>query len=341
MYHHFNFSKQTPQNRNEAGTRIIANSDNFPILKGMSLYKLTLKPRALREPHWHPNADELGYCLKGELLITFYHTDDLLQTFLVKAGEMFFIPSGALHYLVNVGEGDAELLVEFSHENPEEFNLSSSLGAFTNAVLGNTWGVPEEYFKKLNRPLQDRFAVLAPKAPIPESALYTTPYRYNIEGSTPPLQTAGGSARMAKQSKWPILKKQALYSLILTKGGMREPHWHPETAEMGYVQAGTGRMTVLSPDGDKDTYLLEPGDLYFIPKAYPHHIETLSDQPLHFLIFFDQSMPEDIGFTGSIKSFPNEALGAVLDVEPSFFDQLHKYYNDLFIVDKINPEDPH
>ena len=69
-----------------------------------------------------------------------------------------------------------------------------------------------------------------------------------------------------------------MFSLVITSAGMREPHWHPETAEMGYVIKGHARMTILQPSGDNklDTYILKPGDVYFIPRAYPHHIEVIS-----------------------------------------------------------------
>lgn len=335
--HLFHLSSTSPHNKTEGGERIKAYSGNFPILKGMSVYKLLLQPRGAREPHWHPNADELGYCLQGQVLVTFYHTADLKQTLLVQAGEMFLIPSGALHYIANVGKEKAELLLQFSHENPEEFGLSSSIGMFSNAVLGNTWGVDQKLFQKLHRPLQDRFAVLTQAAErIPPEAQTSSPYHYNLEGSQPILDKPGGSVRMARQNFWPILKQQSLYSLRLTGQGMREPHWHPETGEMGYVHTGQGRMTILNPSGEKDTYLLKPGDLYYIPKAYPHHIENIAQDPLHFLIFFDQAMPRDVGFTGSVRSFSNEILGSVLQVEPAFFNHLNKYYTDLFIVDKIN-----
>jgi oxalate decarboxylase len=341
--HLFHLSAETPQDKTEGGERIRAYSDNFPILKGMSLYKVLLRPRGVREPHWHPNADELGYCLKGQVLVAFYHTGDLKQTFLVQAGEMFFIPSGALHYIANVGKENAELLLQFSHENAEEFALSSSIGMFSNSVLGNTWGVSHELFNKLHRPLKERFAVLiqAPES-IPPEAQYSNPYHYNVEASLPILNKAVGSVRVARQNVWPILKCQSLYSLKLADIGMREPHWHPETAELGYVQSGRGRMTILNPNGDVDTYLIQPGDLYYIPKAYPHHIENVGQGQdlLHILIFFDQAMPRDIGFTGSVRSFSNEVLGSVLQVEPSFFENLNKYYADLLIVDKINPLDP-
>lgn len=338
--HLLQFSQLPPDEKTEGGLRIKASKMNFPILKGMSLYKLILEPRGVREPHWHANADELGYCLKGEVLVSLYHTGDAKATFLVKAGEAFLIPSGAFHYIENTGKGPAELILNFSHEEPEDFHLSSTLGMFSDAVLGNTWHVEGQVFHPLKRSLKSVFATLRKdSAKVPDYARYATPYRYNLEGAQPLVTNAGGSAKMARENTWPIAKRQALYSLTLTGEGMREPHWHPETAELGYVAQGTGRMSIQSPSGSVDTYIIKEGDLYFIPKAYPHHIENLSGEPLHLLIFFDQGMPRDIGLTGSVRSYPNEVLGSVMHTAPDFFDQLHKYYADLFIVEKINPVD--
>lgn len=338
--HLFKFSQLGPQEKTEGGTRKKASKQNFPILSGMSLYKLVLYPNGIREPHWHANADELGYCRHGEVLIGLYDTSDTKATFLVKQGETFFIPSGALHDIENVGSQNAELILCFSSDSVEDFGLSGTMGAFTNAVLGNTWSVNQKVFEHYKRSTANTFASLSNKtSAIPDEASYDTPYRFNLLGSEPILENEGGSARMARQNYWPILQDQALYSLILTGKGMREPHWHPETSELGFVNEGRGRMSILSPSGSIDTYIMEEGDIYFIPKAYPHHIENLEGETLHLLIFFDQAMPKDIGFTGSVKSYSNETLASITGQPPELFEGLPKYYQDLFIVTKTNPLD--
>lgn len=336
--HLFKLSQYPPSEQTEAGVRIKANRDNFPILsgRGMSLYKLVLQPQGVREPHWHANADELGYCLKGSVLITLYDTGDVAATFVVQAGECFLIPSGALHYLQNVSTAATEIIFCFSSDATEDFNLSTTLAMFSNSVLGNTWAQSRQAFEVFNRPKEATFAALNPaRIEVPAEAFYKSPYRFGIEASEPLLANAGGSARMARQNIWPMAINQALYSLRLTGVGMREPHWHPGTAELGYVEQGRGRMSIMGGDGNIDTYIMEEGDIYFIPKAYPHHIENLNDQQdLHLLIFFDQGMPKDIGFTGSIRAFPSTALAAVTHNGATFFENLPKYYKDAFIVTK-------
>jgi oxalate decarboxylase len=338
--HLFHLSELAPQTKREGGYRVKATKSLFPILEGMSFYKLVLLKNAIREPHWHANADELGYCLKGQILVSLYANNNVKATFLVTPGEAFFVPSGTLHGIENIGEDTAEIILEFSNEEPEDFGLSSVFGMFTDAVLGNTWNVSQDKFKPLIRSTEEVFIAMR-KGPvtISKDAHYSTPYRYSLEAASPLVSNEGGSARVARQDVWPIVEHQALYSLELTGKGMREPHWHPDTAELGYIQRGKGRISIQSPSGSVDTFEINPGDIYFIPKAYPHHIENLTDSPLHLLIFFDQPLPADIGFTGSVKSFSNEVLMAVFNSPADLFPSLPTYYKDLFIVNKVNPVD--
>lgn len=338
--HLFHLSALEPQTKREGGYRVKATKKIFPALDGMSFYKLVLLKNAIREPHWHANADELGYCIKGKLLISLYANGNVRNVFLVTAGEAFFVPSGALHSIENVGEDAAELILQFSHEEPEDFSLSSVFGMFSNAVLGNTWQVSQEKFLPLVRSSEEVFIALRKgSVSVPSDVSYTSPYRYSLEMASPLVVNQGGSAKVARQDVWPIVQRQALYSLELTGEGMREPHWHPDTAEMGYIHQGRGRISIQSPSGHVDTFEIKEGDIYFIPKAYPHHIENLTGHSLHLLIFFDQPMPEDIGFTASVKSFSNEVLRAALNAPESLFSSLPVYYKDLLIVNKINPLD--
>ena len=129
-----------------------------------------------------------------------------------------------------------------------------------------------------------------------------------------------------------------MYSLRITANGMREPHWHPDTAEMGYVLAGHARMTVLDPDGSTDTWDMKPGDVYFIPRAYPHHIEVLGPDEIHFLIFFDQPVPGDIGFRASATAMSGPVMAAMLGVPLADLPDFGATYADPLIVKRVNPQ---
>jgi oxalate decarboxylase len=335
MTHLFPLRSQVAQKQAAGASKKRASKTNFPVLQGVSLALLSLPSKCVREPHWHANADELGYCLKGALFISFYGSNGVREEFFVQAGEAFFIPSGFLHYIENIAEETAEIVLYFSHEEPEDFALSSTLGAFSNSVLASTWASKDQLFEGLPRSTQEVFAALNTHPfSLKEEAHYASSYRFNLEASSPLISTPFGSAKVARQNVWPILQKQALYSLEITNTGMREPHWHPETSELGFVKEGVGFMTILLPDGSLDSYEIKPGDVYFIPKAYPHHIENRGSSSLKIAIFFDLEMPKDIGLTASVRSFSNEALGSVMNVNPTFFKELPRYFEDLFLVGK-------
>ena len=313
--------------------------DDFPLLNRLSIKRVLLAPRGLREPHWHANAHELTYCLAGSLLVTIVDNKDGVSSFTLDPGQMFFARSGSLHCFENVGATEAELIVAFSHEKPSDFSLHATFGAMTDAVLGNTFGLKAEAFAGVKRDTSAPYIVPGHGHPVPASARFADPHRFDIQAQIPPIDHPFGNARVARVQFWPLLDQIAMYSIEVAGDGMREVHWHPETAEMGYVHKGRARMTVLDPDGSTDTYLLGPGDAYFIPRAYPHQIEVL-DEEIHFLIFFDQPTPGDIGLklVGSAISRP--VLAATFGLAEADLPAFPPITGDPLIVSRVNPVDP-
>ena len=339
--HVFSLRNVTPQVDRDGGSRLAVDASTFPILRGLSLYRAVLKPLGLREPHWHPNANELTYCLTGEALVTIFSNGSIHDTFSVRAGEMFFVPSGYLHHFENTATTEAEFIIAFSHERPEDFGISGAVGCMSNSVLGNTFGLPSDTFQALPKSSESTVFGLrkTPAKPSFESH-FPNQHKFAVETMAPPIATSDGLAKTAKKAFWPILENISMFSLRINDTGMREPHWHPRTAEMGYVVKGRARMTVLSPGAKVDTYELSPGDMYFIPRAYPHHIENIGVEEIHFLIFFDQANSEDIGYTGGLRAYTNEVLGAAFGCDPKFFENLPPYAEDALIVGRKNPVSP-
>jgi len=112
------------------------------------------------------------------------------------------------------------------------------------------------------------------------------------------------------------------------------------TAELGYVATGHARMRILDPDRSLDEYLLAPGDVYFVPRAYPHHIEVVGYDEFHFLIFFDQPTPGDIGYRATASAFSREVLAATFDVPERLLPVFPFTPADPLIVPRRNPVDP-
>jgi len=312
-------------------------ADTFPILNGLSVKRLMINPGAMRTPHWHANANELTYCLSGTALVSVLDSASKFSSFTISAGEMFHIDSGALHHIENIGEDRAEFIIAFGSERPEDFGLGASFGAMTDAVLGNTYDLPASDFAAIRRDTVDRkLAVREGEPAVPPSAYFNDPHKFSVESQSPAISLLVGSAHLARVQFWPALQDMSMYSLRIREDGMREPHWHPVTAEMGYVHRGSARMTIMEPDGTVDTWRLTEGDVYFIPRAYPHHIEVVGSDDINFLIFFDQPTPGDIGFRASGSAYSRQVLAATFNTHLSALPALPFTNTDPLIVTRTN-----
>ena len=313
----------------------------LPLMHRLSIRHLVLEAQGVREPHWHANAHELGYCIGGEALITIAGNHAQRESFVVGAGEMFFVPSGAMHSIENIGRAKAEFVLAFSHETPEDFGLKAAFGVMTDAVLGNTFDLPAAAFVPFDRAgAGDKILSLNSHSLVEGQARHVNPYKYSVEATPPQVDFPAGTAHTTKAALWPALRDIAMFSVTITEQGMREPHWHPETAEMGYVVAGTARMTILDPGGSVDTYIIGPGDTYFIPPAYPHHIENVGEGTFHVLVFFDQVNPGDIGYRSLINVYPRDVIAAAFGMSEDELPNFPFTEIDPLLVPRANPIDP-
>lgn len=74
------------------------------------------------------------------------------------------------------------------------------------------------------------------------------------------------------------IRNQSLAEARLPPGGQTTPHYHPQTEEIYYILAGTGRMTIGEESRD-----VGPGDAIAIPPGAPHTIQNTGDDVLKFL----------------------------------------------------------
>ena len=329
-----------PAFESELGSVTVIDAASLPILQGLSIKRVVLEPGTIREPQWNVNANQLAYCTAGTVLVSILGNADAFSSFVVTAGQMYHVESGAVYHIENIGEEKAELILALRSERPQHFSLHASFNAMTNAVLGNTYDLPSSAWAAFDRSPATPIVRRAGAADIPSTAGLPNAHLFDAEGQHPPLSYAYGDARLARKEYWAALEDISMYCLRIKENGMREPHWHPITAEMGYVNQGHARMRVLDPDGTLDEYELSPGDLYFVPRAFPHHIEVLGEDDINFLIFFDQPTPGDIGYRATASAFSREVLAASFNIPERNLPQFPFTPVDPLIVARPNPRDP-
>jgi oxalate decarboxylase len=338
--HTFNLESIRPQAVLEGGTRAMASKDNFSILNGMALYSLRLDSGGVREPHWHPNADELSYCISGSALMTIFSPGAGHDTFTVGTGEIVFVPKGYLHHIENIGHSETKFAIAFNHEKPEDIGISGSTGSIPDKVLGATFGLGAEYFSNFKKSGHDLLITFRSKTEDATATATTTTYhripnyhKFNLKDFPPMVQTKGGTVSLGNANNFGILSGLACYLLTLKPKGIREPHWHPNAAELDYVITGRARMTIFSPGDTVDTFEVGPGEVVFIPSAYFHYIENVDDSDdMQFAVFFNHERPEDIGISGAFGAYSTEVLGSIFGLQPKILEALPKYQEDLFVV---------
>ncbi len=296
----------------------------------MALATITLKKGGIREPHWHPNADEMTYCVEGKALITMFSPGNNHDTFTLSAGEVVYFPKGYIHHIENIHQGPSRFILAYDHRSPEDLDLSQSMGSMSVHVLASTFGSSKEVFQTLKKQAKDTF--ISQRKSVAKSASIPNHNKFNIERINPQIQTKGGLARIANKASFPALEHLALFSLRIAKNGIREPHWHPNATELNFVVEGKARLTILSPSGDIDTFELLPNQGSIIPAGYFHHIENLGPKELHMTVYFNNALPDDIGLSGAVSAYSKETLASLFGVSPELISHLHKFEEDRMIV---------
>ena len=123
-----------------------AEAADFPISATMTGVILELDPGALRELHWHPNADEWQYVISGTIRGTLFGSRGRYREATLDAGDVGYIPQGYGHSLENVGHGPATILIVFNAGVYETVDLSQWLAGQPTDVLAVSFGMPARTF---------------------------------------------------------------------------------------------------------------------------------------------------------------------------------------------------
>lgn len=98
----YHASKQAPTKFDGGSTKVV-DCGVFPETN-LSALIITLDPGAMREIHWHPDADELQYYLSGEARMTVFDATANARTFNYRAGDVGYVPKTLAHYIENIGK---------------------------------------------------------------------------------------------------------------------------------------------------------------------------------------------------------------------------------------------
>jgi oxalate decarboxylase len=146
--HKYRLLSQEPDAVFKGGKEWRVGTDKFPIATTMTGLILELEPGALRELHWHPNADEWQYVVTGDITVTMFGANGRFRVESLSGGDVGYIPQGYGHSVENTGAEKAQILIAFNTGEYQAIDLSTWLAGNPDYLLEAHFNQPESVVDK-------------------------------------------------------------------------------------------------------------------------------------------------------------------------------------------------
>jgi oxalate decarboxylase len=123
----------------------------LPTETSLSALIIDLAPGALREIHWHPNADELQYYIKGEARMTVFDATAKAGTFNYRAGDVGYVPKTLAHYTENTGTEPMQVIDVFKSPRYSDVSLNQWMALTPPDMVRGTLNLGDTAMKALRR----------------------------------------------------------------------------------------------------------------------------------------------------------------------------------------------
>ena len=302
----------------------------LPVATTLAGVNMRLKPAAIRELHWHKEA-EWAFMLAGSARIT--AVDPQGRNFIddINVGDLWNFPAGIPHSIQGLKDGCEFLLVfdNGSFSENETFLITDWFAHTPREVLAKNFGVSKAAFDSLPQDVEHTRYIFSGKVPgalVPVNSPagpVPTSYSYRLSAQEP-VKVPGGQVRIVDSSNFRAATTIAAALVELEPGAMREMHWHPNIDEWQYYISGHARMTVFASGGKARTFNYLGGDVGYIPFAMGHYIENIGDEPVRFLEMFRSSYFADLSLNQWMALTPPELVQAHLNLDRQAMAALRK-----------------
>jgi oxalate decarboxylase len=147
----FRTSQMQPTKVTRGGEVKIIDSRNFPVTP-IAAAIVKLKPGALRELHWHPNADEWQYFVSGKGRMTLFAAGSHARTMDFQEGDVGYVPMSQPHYVENTGDTDLVFLEMFATDRYEDISLAEWMAHTPHQLIDQHLGVGTKMVDSIAKP---------------------------------------------------------------------------------------------------------------------------------------------------------------------------------------------
>jgi len=142
--HKFSMEKEGVFQEFKGGSVKLVSSLEFPIQNTITSMRMNIEPGAIRELHWHPNADEWQYVMEGQGELSIFGSHGRVKTMPYHKGMVGFIKQGYGHFIENTGTETLKLIILFNSPVYQEISLNDWLTSNPPQLIADHFGMTLE-----------------------------------------------------------------------------------------------------------------------------------------------------------------------------------------------------
>lgn len=319
--------------KNTAGIRIAETAQQLQSNKSGLLFYYKLFDHAMRVPHWHANATEVGVVLEGKMRIVIWGGKGKAEIFTVEKNGTWMIPPATLHVLENVGDKDKlTFLVSYNAPDTADRDFVTAWAALPDRILEKSVGLTSDEVAAIKKTTVNRLSEYDPDS-TPETADVSSPNTSNFKDAQPLYEGSLGVVRRIDATKMPSLQTMALQQTILKPGTMREPHWYLGSDTFLYVYKGSAFFTMMDNNGKVYNAIVKPGDLIFIPVGVFHAYVNIEQNDLDVYESFTGSKEvSEITLLNGAQHMPARTLAAATGISKESAQRIIDHKPQSYII---------
>ncbi|XDA88699.1 hypothetical protein R6Z07F_018342 [Ovis aries] len=320
----------------------------------ISLGTLRIKSSGLRAPHWHFNANEHGYLVQGTAWVGVVDDGAVVTTYNVTAGQVIFFPKNTVHWIKNVGSEDCFFLLFFStHEELQTLDVDDVFFSTPEDIASRSLK-PEggiNFIRTFQKQKEDQGVNLPPNlAELVVNANYSQSpdnfvwrYFYDLKGSKE-HRFPGGIIQLAQYWKNSSelshnekifseflnqhQKALSLSTLRIYNNGLRQPHFHFNANEMGYVISGCAKVGIINAQSSTE-FDIHIGDVIFFPTGTQHYIKSTCDEDLLLILAFSTGdQLQTLDMDDYLQATADHILAQLFFKKQSEFEKIPQFKED-------------
>lgn len=283
----------------------LVDKNNFPALSGITSYHVELWEECMRLPHWHPNAAELGYVETGSIEIFIWLSSGETAVFTVSAGMCYFVPQAALHSLNNIGKERAKLVIGFSEDIPQDFDLVPAFNGLPLPIR-DAYTSPHSELRSWKGVISNPLCGALPVNEQLHQARTGSPYLLDLQ-STPPLfsDPSLGEVVWGVKDNWRIIEGMSVLRAQLKPGVARDAIWYPDVGTLYIVTRGKAEFHLILKDHKPKPMSVSYLDYVFVPCGMLHTFINQGPEDFEIIAFFSKADPRpEVSLSVSTAFFP-------------------------------------